>query len=153
VGDLVDIIALAVLAVAVLRGLWIGLVREVFSIAALAAAILAFRAAHRSPLITGDLDHSSRRPRPVRVVIARLFVTIAGTIVRRLMVQWASVRSIASAAALSAAEGAGRRTRAARVPVLGPRDRWCRLARSRSSTRGPPGVARGARPRRAPRLL
>ena len=43
-GDLVDVIALAVLAVAVLRGLWIGLVREVFSIAALAAAILAFRA-------------------------------------------------------------------------------------------------------------
>ena len=43
-GDIVDVVALTVLAIAVLRGLWIGLVREVFSIAALAAAVFAFRA-------------------------------------------------------------------------------------------------------------
>jgi membrane protein required for colicin V production len=39
----VDVVTLAILAVAVLRGLWIGLIREVFSLAALAAACIAVR--------------------------------------------------------------------------------------------------------------
>jgi membrane protein required for colicin V production len=39
----VDLAALAILAVAVLRGLWIGLIREVFSLGGLAAACIAVR--------------------------------------------------------------------------------------------------------------
>jgi membrane protein required for colicin V production len=42
--SVVDIAAAAVVAIAVLRGFWIGLVRELFSIAALAAACFAVRA-------------------------------------------------------------------------------------------------------------
>ena len=42
--SLLDAIVAAVLALAVLRGLWIGLLREGFSIAALAAGCLAVRA-------------------------------------------------------------------------------------------------------------
>jgi membrane protein required for colicin V production len=38
-----DAVALAIVALAVLRGLWIGVVREAFSLAALAAACLAVR--------------------------------------------------------------------------------------------------------------
>jgi membrane protein required for colicin V production len=38
-----DLVALAIVALAVLRGLWIGVVREAFSLAALAAACLAVR--------------------------------------------------------------------------------------------------------------
>ena len=90
-GDLVDVIALAVLAVAVLRGLWIGLVREVFSIAALAAAILAFRAL-REPVAALIAERTTWDPLVataaaggVVVIGALLFVTIAGAIVRRLV--------------------------------------------------------------------
>jgi membrane protein required for colicin V production len=45
VGDLptIDAVCLALLVVAGLRGLWIGLVREAFSLAALAAALVAVR--------------------------------------------------------------------------------------------------------------
>ena len=39
----VDVAALAILGLAVLRGLWIGLIREVFSLAGLAAAAVAVR--------------------------------------------------------------------------------------------------------------
>jgi len=39
----VDMAALAILALAVLRGLWIGLIREVFSLAGLASAAIAVR--------------------------------------------------------------------------------------------------------------
>lgn len=39
----VDLAALAILAVAVLRGLWIGVIREVFSLGGLAAACIAVR--------------------------------------------------------------------------------------------------------------
>jgi membrane protein required for colicin V production len=39
----VDVAALAILGLAVLRGLWIGLIREVFSLAGLAAACVAVR--------------------------------------------------------------------------------------------------------------
>ena len=39
----VDLAALAILAVAALRGLWIGLIREVFSLGGLAAACIAVR--------------------------------------------------------------------------------------------------------------
>jgi membrane protein required for colicin V production len=41
--ETVDAVALGVLALACLRGLWIGAVREAFSLAALAAAVLAVR--------------------------------------------------------------------------------------------------------------
>ncbi len=40
---IIDLIAAGVLAVAILRGLWIGLVREAFSLAALASAVFAVR--------------------------------------------------------------------------------------------------------------
>jgi membrane protein required for colicin V production len=40
---IVDLIAAGVLALAILRGLWIGLVREAFSLAALASAVFAVR--------------------------------------------------------------------------------------------------------------
>ena len=39
----VDVVALAILALAVLRGLWIGLIREAFSLAGLAAAAVAVK--------------------------------------------------------------------------------------------------------------
>jgi len=91
VGDIVDVIALAVLAIAVLRGLWIGLVREVFSIAALAAAIFAFRAL-REPVAAMIAERTPWDPLVataaaggVVVIGALLFVTISGAIVRRLV--------------------------------------------------------------------
>ena len=40
---IVDLVAMGVLTVAILRGLWIGLVREAFSLAALASAVFAVR--------------------------------------------------------------------------------------------------------------
>ena len=40
---IIDLIAAGVLAVAIIRGLWIGLVREAFSLAALASAVFAVR--------------------------------------------------------------------------------------------------------------
>jgi len=113
VGDLVDVIALTVLAVAVLRGLWIGLVREVFSIAALAAAILAFRAL-REPVAALIAERTAWDPLVataaaggVVVIGALLFVTIAGAIVRRLVgaVGLGAIDRIGGGA-LGAAEGA-----------------------------------------------
>jgi membrane protein required for colicin V production len=113
VGDIVDIIALAVLAIAVLRGLWIGLVREVFSIAALAAAIFAFRAL-REPVAAMIAARTPWDPLiataaagGVVVVGALIFVTIAGAIVRRL-VGAAGLGSIdrIGGAVIGAAEGA-----------------------------------------------
>ncbi len=91
VGDIVDVIALAVLAIAVLRGLWIGLVREVFSIAALAAAIFAFRAL-REPVAAMIAERTPWDPLiatavagGIVVIGALFFVTIAGAVVRRLV--------------------------------------------------------------------
>jgi membrane protein required for colicin V production len=91
VGDLVDIIALAVLVLAILRGLWIGLVREAFSIAALAAAVLAFRAL-REPVAAMIAARTPWDPLiataaagGVVVVGALVFVTLVGAIVRRIV--------------------------------------------------------------------
>jgi membrane protein required for colicin V production len=91
VGEWIDLFAIGVLALAVLRGLWIGVVREAFSIAALAAAILAFRAlrepvaeeiaarTHWDPLIATAAGGG------VVVIGALVFVTLVGAIVRRLV--------------------------------------------------------------------
>ncbi len=90
-GDLVDVIALAVLAIAILRGLWIGLVREVFSIAALAAAVLAFRslrepvAAMIAARTTWDPLIATAAAGGVVVIGALIFVTLVGVIVRRVV--------------------------------------------------------------------
>ncbi len=90
-GDTVDVIALAVLTIAVLRGLWIGLVREVFSLAALATAVFAFRAL-REPVAALIAERTTWDPLVataaaggVVVIGALVFVTIAGAIVRRLV--------------------------------------------------------------------
>lgn len=90
-GDLVDIIALTVLVIAILRGLWIGLVREVFSIAALAAAVLAFRAL-REPVAAMIAARTPWDPLiataaagGVVVIGALIFVTLVGVIVRRVV--------------------------------------------------------------------
>ena len=112
-GDLVDVIALAVLAIAILRGLWIGLVREAFSIAALAAAVLAFRAL-REPVAamiaartTWDPLIATAAAGGVVVVGALVFVTIVGAIVRR-VVGAAGLGAIdrIGGAAIGAGEGA-----------------------------------------------
>jgi membrane protein required for colicin V production len=91
VGGVIDAAALAVLGLAILRGLWIGIVREAFSIAALAAAIFAFRAlrapvadaiamrTHWDPLITAAVAGGAV------VVAAMLGVAIVGAIVRRVV--------------------------------------------------------------------
>ena len=90
-GDLVDVIALSVLVIAILRGLWIGLVREVFSIAALAAAVLAFRAL-REPVAAMIAERTPWDPLiataaagGVVVIGALVFVTLVGVIVRRVV--------------------------------------------------------------------
>ena len=90
-GGVIDVAAFAVLGLAIARGLWIGIVREAFSLAALAAAIYAFRAlrepvaeeiamrTHWDPLIATAAAGGAV------VVAALLFVTLVGAIVRRLV--------------------------------------------------------------------
>ena len=90
-GGAIDVVAVAVLGLAVLRGLWIGVVREAFSLAALAAAIFAFRAlrapvadeiamrTHWDPLIAAAAAGGAV------VVGAIVFVTLVGALVRRLV--------------------------------------------------------------------
>ena len=90
-GGVIDAAALAVLGLAILRGLWIGIVREAFSLAALAAAIFAFRAlrapvadeiamrTHWDPLIATAAAGGAV------VIGALLAVAIVGLIVRRLV--------------------------------------------------------------------
>jgi membrane protein required for colicin V production len=113
VGDLVDLSALGVLAIAILRGLWIGLVREVFSIGALAAAVLAFRAL-RAPAAemiaartTWDPLIATAAGGGIVVIAALVFVTFVGLIVRR-VVGAAGLGAIdrIGGAALGAGEGA-----------------------------------------------
>ena len=90
-GGVIDVVALVELGLAVLRGLWIGVVREAFSLAALAAAIFAFRAlrapvadeiamrTHWDPLIAAAAAGGAV------VVGALVFVTLVGALVRRLV--------------------------------------------------------------------
>jgi len=112
VGEWIDLVALAVLVLAVLRGVWIGVVREVFSLAALAAAVLAFRAL-RGPVAEEIAARTQWDPLiataaagGVVVVGALIFVTLTGAIVRRL-VSTAGLSFVdrIGGAALGAAEG------------------------------------------------
>jgi len=112
VGGVIDVAALAVLGLAVLRGLWIGIVREAFSLAALAAAIFAFRAlrapvadeiamrTHWDPLIATAVAGGAV------VIAALLSVALVGAIVRRLVdsVGLSSIDRIGGAV-IGAAEG------------------------------------------------
>ena len=90
-GEWIDIVALGVLVLAVLRGLLIGVVREVFSLAALAAAVLAFRAL-RAPVAVEIAERTQWDPLiataaagGVVVIGALIFVTLTGAIVRRVV--------------------------------------------------------------------
>lgn len=90
-GGVIDLVALAVLGLATLRGLWIGVVREAFSLAALAAAVLAFRAL-RTPVAEEIAMRTQWDPLVaaaaaggVVVVAAIVFVTLVGAIVRRIV--------------------------------------------------------------------
>jgi membrane protein required for colicin V production len=91
VGDAIDVVVLAVLVLALLRGLWIGVVREAFSLAALAAAVFAFRAL-RGPVAEEiamrtqwDSLVAEAAAGGAVVIGALLFVTLVGAIVRRLV--------------------------------------------------------------------
>lgn len=90
-GGVIDVVALVVLGLATLRGLWIGVVREAFSLAALAAAVFAFRAL-REPVAEEIAMRTQWDPLiataaggGVVVIAAIVFVTIVGAIVRRLV--------------------------------------------------------------------
>lgn len=90
-GEWIDVVALGVIGLAMLRGLLIGMVREVFSLAALAAAVLAFRAL-RAPVAEEIAARTQWDPLVATaagggavVVAALIFVTIVGAIVRRIV--------------------------------------------------------------------
>lgn len=111
-GEIIDIVAVTVMVIAVLRGIWIGIVREAFSLAALAAAVLAFRAL-RAPVAAEIAARTQWDPLIATaaaggavVVAALVFVTLAGAIVRRLVgVAGLSGIDRVGGAALGAAEG------------------------------------------------
>jgi membrane protein required for colicin V production len=87
----VDVAALAILAIAVLRGVWIGLIREVFSLGGLAAAVIAVRLgtapAAEWLLANPPLELSPLAARiaagAVIAVVVILCTAIIGRIVRR----------------------------------------------------------------------
>lgn len=90
-GGVIDVVALVVLGLAVLRGLWIGVVREAFSLAGLAAAVFAFRAL-RAPVAEEIAMRTQWDPLVaaaaaggVVVIAALVFVTAVGAIVRRIV--------------------------------------------------------------------
>jgi membrane protein required for colicin V production len=110
---IVDLIAVAVLAMAVLRGLWIGLVREAFSLAALATAVFAVRrfaepiAAelttryHLNPLVGTAAAGGGV------AVAAIVLVALAGRLVRRALdLAGLGLADRVGGAVLGAAEGA-----------------------------------------------
>jgi membrane protein required for colicin V production len=131
VGGMIDLAVVAVLALAVLRGLWIGMVREAFSLAALATAVIAFRSL-REPVAAEIAARTQWDPLiataaagGVVVVAAILFVTIVGAIVRRLVgVAGLSALDRLGGAAVGAAEGLLLVALAlfGATEVLGPRD-------------------------------
>jgi membrane protein required for colicin V production len=91
VGEWIDLAVVGVLALAILRGLLNGVVREVFSLAALAAAVLAFRAL-RAPVAAEIAARTQWDPLIATaaagglvVIGALVFVTLTGAIVRRLV--------------------------------------------------------------------
>ena len=130
-GGVIDVVALAVFGLAALRGLWIGVVREAFSLAALAAAVFAFRSL-RGPVADEIAMRTQWDPLIAAaaaggavVVAALVFVTIVGAIVRRL-VSSAGLSAIdrVGGAAVGAAEGMlliGLALFGA-TEILGPRD-------------------------------
>jgi len=87
----VDVAALAILGIAVLRGLWIGLIREVFSLGGLAAAVVAVRLgsgpAAEWLLANPPLEMSPLAARiaagAVIAVVAIVCTAIVGRMVRR----------------------------------------------------------------------
>lgn len=110
----VDLAALAILAVAVLRGLLIGVIRELFSLLALAAACVAVRIG-TAPAAAWLLQHLSldigpmaaRIAAAVVIVIAVLFsMTLVGRLLRR-GARWVGLGFVDRMAggALGAAEG------------------------------------------------
>jgi membrane protein required for colicin V production len=111
----VDLVALTILALAVARGVWIGLVREAFSLAALAAAILAVRAG-AGPLGDWLVGHAPSALPPLAARIAAgialalaalLAVGLIGRIVRRgARLAGLGFADRLGGAALGAAEGA-----------------------------------------------
>jgi len=113
VGGVIDVVALAVIGLAVLRGLWIGMLREAFSLAALATAVFAFRAL-RSPVADEIAMRTHWDPLIATaaagglvVITALLFVSLVGAIVRRLVSSAGlSFFDRLAGAAVGAAEGA-----------------------------------------------
>jgi membrane protein required for colicin V production len=110
-----DVVALAVLSLAVVRGLWIGLVREVFSVGALAAACIAGRyGAHPAAAWLGE--HAPLALDPLAAVVggailsalgAGLAVALAGRFLARgLRAAGLGLADRAAGAVLGAAEGA-----------------------------------------------
>ena len=90
-GGAIDLVAIGAIGLALLRGLWIGVVREAFSLAALAAAVFAFRAL-REPVAEEIAMRTQWDPLVAAaaggglvVIGALVFVTIVGAIVRRLV--------------------------------------------------------------------
>lgn len=88
---IVDLVAAGILALAVLRGLWIGLVREVFSIAALASAV--FVVGRLAEPLAADLAASLDLDPLLATALAGgglavatiLAVVLVGLLVRRLL--------------------------------------------------------------------
>jgi membrane protein required for colicin V production len=111
----VDVVALVILALAVLRGLWIGLIREVFSLGGLAAAVIAVRlgtAPFADYLIASapvELGSLSARIASGAIIAVGVIVTaaLAGRIVRR-GARWAGLgfADRLAGGGLGAAEGA-----------------------------------------------
>jgi membrane protein required for colicin V production len=110
-----DVAAFAVLSLAVVRGLWIGLVREVFSVGALAAACIAGRyGAH--PVAAWLGEHSPLALDPLAAVVAGallsalaagLAVALSGRFLARgLRAAGLGLADRAAGAVLGAAEGA-----------------------------------------------
>jgi membrane protein required for colicin V production len=111
----VDVVALAILALAVLRGLWIGLIREVFSLVGLAAAVIAVRLGSAPvaewlraslPVELGSLSARIAAGAIVAVAVI-LAAALAGRIVRR-GARWAGLgfADRLAGGGLGAAEGA-----------------------------------------------
>ena len=76
----VDAAALAVLAVAVVRGLWIGVIRESFSLASIAAACLAVRFA-TAPAAALLLEHGPAGLAPLPARIGAAVGVALGTVI------------------------------------------------------------------------
>lgn len=88
---IVDLVAAGILAAAIVRGVWIGLVREAFSLAALAAAVFAVRR-FAEPL-AGDIAASHQLDPLLATAIAGAGVAV-GTIVLVALLGFAIRRAV-----------------------------------------------------------